>query len=145
MHETSFRVRYGDTDRMGVVYYGTYLDYFTVGRTEWMRDKEVPYREAFEERGLLLPVRRMSCRYLLPLHFDDALTVETWIADLRPTRLVFCYRVLAPTGALAAEGDTEHAFWDERKQAPVNLAKHRPELWALLQAAADVFGADKRD
>lgn len=138
MQRTAFRVRYGDTDRMGVVYYGTYADYFTVGRTEWMRDRKVPYREAFEEGGVVLPVRRMACRYLAPLHFDDPLIVETWVGGLRPSRLTFCYRVLGPQGTLAAEGETEHVFWHEAKQAPVNLAKHRPELWTRLQAAAEV-------
>ncbi|MHB1981423.1 MAG: acyl-CoA thioesterase [Sulfobacillus sp.] len=142
MHRTAFRVRYGDTDRMGVVYYGTYADYFTVGRTEWMRDCKVPYREAFEEQALVMPVRRMSCRYLAPLHFDDALTVETSVSDLRPSRLTFSYRVLGPQGTLCAEGETEHAFWDETRKAPVNLAKHRPELWRLLQEAADGLSTD---
>ena len=136
MHETTFRVRYGDTDRMGVVYYGTYLDYFTVGRTEWMRHHQVPYRQAFEERGLLLPVHRVECRYLAPLLFDDLITVETVIAELSRTRLRFGYRILGPDGQLRADGMTEHAFWDELHKAPVNLAKHRPDLWQLLQGLA---------
>lgn len=120
---------------MGVVYYGTYLDYFTVGRTEWMRQHELPYRQAFEEQGLVMPVHRVECRYLAPLLFDDLISVETAIDDLRRTRLCFGYRILGPDEHLRAEGLTEHAFWDQRQRAPVNLAKHRPDLWRMLEAA----------
>lgn len=136
MNETTFRVRYGETDRMGVVYHTAYIDWFAIGRTEWLRDKGMSYRGAFEEEGLYLPVIRVECTYKNSVTYDDPVTVRTTVDSFSPTRIRFHYRITGPAAILAAEGITEHAFLDGSAGKPVNLQKARPELWQALQAIA---------
>ena len=80
VHKTNIRVLYGDTDAAGVVYYANYLRYFEKGRTEYMRDLVLSYRE-IEDLGLLLPVIECYSRYKAPAAYDDLLTIETSLAE----------------------------------------------------------------
>jgi acyl-CoA thioester hydrolase len=108
IHEQSVRVRYEETDRMGVVYYSNYFVYFEVGRTELMRSLGVAYR-SLEDEGIHLPVSEASCRYLGSLHYDDLALVETWISGLGKARITFDYRISRLEGdrrAKVAEGST---------------------------------------
>lgn len=131
--ETPLRVRYAETDQMGVAYYANYLTWFEVGRTEWIR-AVVPYRE-IEARGLLLPVLEARCRYLAPARYDDALVVRTALTRWGPVRLAFAYEIRRADNAQPiAEGETEHV-WVDRSFHPVNLKKHSPDLYRLLSAA----------
>ena len=75
-HTTSIRVRYVDTDKMGVVYHGVYLSYFEVARTEMLRAAGIPYSR-LEETGILMPVLEASARYLQPARYDDVLDLST--------------------------------------------------------------------
>lgn len=131
--ETSLRVRYAETDQMGVAYYANYLTWFEIGRTEWIR-AVVPYRE-IEARGLLLPVLQARCRYLAPARYDDELIVRTALTRWGPVRLTFVYEIRhADHPQPIAEGETVHA-WVDRAFRPVNLKKHSPDLYRLLSAA----------
>ncbi len=121
------RVIYGDTDNMGVVYYGQYLRFFEVGRNEYMRARGLPYREV-ERRGLILPVTEARCRYLRPARYDDLVTVETWVERARGARVVFGYRLRNEGGDLLAEGHTEHGSVN-RDGRPVRLS---PDLIEAL-------------
>lgn len=106
---TRLRVRYADTDQMGVVYYANYLIWFEVARTEWLRDAGWTYRE-MEAGGVALPVIEAGCAYRQPARYDDEIEIETTAARLTPARLRFDYRVLRPAdAALVAEGHTVHA------------------------------------
>ena len=89
----SLRVRYEETDQMGVVYHGNYLKYFEVGRTEMMRHFGFPYSE-LEKKGVLLTVVEAQCRYLAGARYDDLLRVETCAKIISPVRLRFDYRVV---------------------------------------------------
>ncbi len=109
MHRFAFRVRYADTDQMGVAYYSNYLVWFEVGRTEWLRARGTAYRD-LEARGLFLPVVEACCRYFLPSRYDDVLHVATRVAKLGRSLVRFEYRVLRDDGRLAARGHTEHCF-----------------------------------
>lgn len=131
-NRTTFRVRYGETDRMGIVYHTAYIDYFAAGRTEWLREAGLPYRTAFEEKGLYLPVRNVACRYRSSVTYDDIVTVVTTLDLLAPTRLRFAYRITAEDGRTAAEGITEHAFLDGATARPVNIERVHPTLWTHL-------------
>ena len=81
MHRFQFRVRYGDTDQMGMAYYGNYLRWFEIGRAEMMRSLGMSYR-AVEEAGIRLPVLEARCRYLKPARYDDLVAIETGVARL---------------------------------------------------------------
>jgi acyl-CoA thioester hydrolase len=104
---SSLRVRFCDTDLMGVVHHANYLAYFEMGRVEWLRRRGVIYTD-WTVRGLFLPVVEASVRYRAPARFDDELVVEASLVELRAASLRFEYR-LARQGSLLAEGMTRLA------------------------------------
>ncbi|MEE8385342.1 MAG: thioesterase family protein [Dehalococcoidia bacterium] len=106
------RVRYQETDRMGVVYHANFLVWFEVGRIEFLRALGNSYRE-MEEEGVYFPVLEVSCKYRQPARFDDRLQVRTRAERIRWARLRFHYEVLrVADGTLLAEGSTTHAATD---------------------------------
>lgn len=111
MVRTEIRVIYGDTDQMGVVYYANYLRYFEAGRNEFIRARGLRYRD-FEERfGLRLPVTEATVRYQSPARYDDLVTVETSIGEVRRASARFEYRILRGEEVVAT-GHTVHACVD---------------------------------
>ncbi len=106
--EVTYRVIYGDTDTGGVMYYGNYLRLFEIGRTELLRAHGLTYREIEESEGLILPVVEAHVRYKAPAHYDDLLTVETRLAEVKPHRVRFDYEIKRE-GRLLAQGYTVHA------------------------------------
>ncbi len=107
-----YRVIYGDTDQMGVVYYANYLRWFEMGRTELLRQLGSPY-SAVEARGLFFPVTEVSGRYLKSARFDDEIAVETTLRELGRATIVFHYTILhSRDGSLLVEGWTRHACVD---------------------------------
>ena len=125
-HRVTVRVRYGETDQMGVVYHPNYLLYFETGRTELMRASGVAYSE-LEKSGVFLVVTQASCRYRAAARYDQELTVLTRVDEVRKATVTFSYRVLGPGGGLLAEGSTELASVDRDKN-PVRLPKEVSEL-----------------
>ena len=107
-HETKIRVRYKDTDRMGVVYYGNYLTYFEIGRAELMRDLGFPY-SAFESDGYSLVVTEANAKYHSNVGYDTLVTVRTKISDLRLVRVSFKYEIVDEQYGLLVSGYTVHA------------------------------------
>jgi acyl-CoA thioester hydrolase len=108
------RVRYAETDKMGVVYYANYLIWFEVGRTDWLRDTGWTYR-AMEEDGLQLPVIEAHCEYRLGARYDDELEIRTRARKLSPVRLQFDYDILRRAdGVVLATGHTVHATIDRQ-------------------------------
>ena len=106
---TTVRVRYAETDRMGVVYYANYLVWFEVARADLLRSLGWTYRE-MEETGVMLPVIEAHCEYKRPAQYDDEVTIETTGAILSPVRIEFQYRVtVAGQTEAAAIGRTMHA------------------------------------
>ncbi len=102
------RVRYAETDRMGVVYHSNYLVWFEVGRTELCRSLGFPYR-AWEAEGVFLPCVEAHCRYKHPARYDDEVAILTGVKELTPHTVTFGYRV-EREGRLLAEGWTKHGF-----------------------------------
>ena len=105
LHE--IRVIFGDTDQMGVVYYANYLRYFESARAAYWRDLGRSYRD-LEAWGVALPVVEAHCNYRRPAHYEDLLTVDVGISEVRGASLRFVYRVLRGT-ELIADGYTRHA------------------------------------
>lgn len=109
-NRTTYRVRYGDTDRMGYAYYANYLRWFEIGRSELFRDLGMTYRE-IEEKGILLPVAEAYCKYLAPAHYDDAIIIETTVDTAVKASMKFDYRVSNEDGTkVVAKGYTKHPF-----------------------------------
>ena len=90
--QAQFRVIYGDTDAMGFAYYGNYLKWFEIGRSEWFRDTGTSYFE-LEKTGLFLPVVEAYCSYLKPAFYDDVLTIKSTFRFAGPARLRFDYEI----------------------------------------------------
>jgi len=115
---TDIRVRYQETDNMGVVYYANYLVWFEVARTEYLRSMGLVYKK-LEEKGIYLMVASVSCKYKSPAKYDDTVTVETWIEDVKNTSLRFVYK-LSVGERVIATGDSVHVFTDKNKK-PVRI------------------------
>ncbi|HAN19856.1 MAG: thioesterase [Bacteroidetes bacterium GWC2_33_15] len=124
--ETKIRVRYGETDKMGYVYYGVYPLYFEVGRTELMREFNFPYSK-IEEMGIMLPVLSLDIKYFKPAKYDDLLTVKTVLKELPLARITFYYQIFNQNNELLNEGTTTLVFVDEKtrrpRKAPEDLLK----------------------
>ena len=122
---TPARVRYAETDQMGVVYYANYLVWFEIGRVELLRSLGLAYAQMESDHGLILPVIEARCRYRSPARYDDQILIETRPAFLRGSVLKFAYRILrkAPEGEehkVLAEGETVHVVCDEKfKRKPL--------------------------
>jgi acyl-CoA thioester hydrolase len=109
------RVRYSETDAMGIVYHGNYIVWFEIGRTEFCRAVGLPYRQ-MEERGILILVTAVECRFRGAARYDDAITVRTRMGEVGSRGLSFFYEIFrADDGALLAEGSTRHLFADSSR------------------------------
>lgn len=105
--ETKLRVRYAETDAMGIVHHSSYVVWFEAGRSDWMRLTGRGYAD-FERDGYFLPVTELTARYLAPLRYDDVATVRTWIGELRSRQVRFAYEVRDEAGRLCATGGSAH-------------------------------------
>src|SRR5262249_35460474 len=107
VHQTRLRVRYAETDQMGVVYYANYLVWMEIGRTDFCRACGVNYRDLERDEQAFLTVAAANCRYLVPAHYDDEILVETELSRIRVRLVEFTYRI--KSGAtLLAQGRTIH-------------------------------------
>ena len=145
-NEHSFRVRYAETDRMGIVYHSNYYVWFDIGRTEFIRSIGLNYSE-LEENGLLLPVLETHCIYKKAARYDDVVTVKTILNELKGVRIMFKYEIYRKdqqnitqkiTGTnegkeLLAYGSTVQAFVDKNLK-PVNIKKAFPDVFERLMA-----------
>jgi acyl-CoA thioester hydrolase len=102
--EIQIRVRYAETDRMGLLHHANYLVYFEQARTELLRARQASYKE-MEDQGFFLVVVKVEVKYKLPAHYDDVLTIRTTVTRTTPIRIEHKYEVLRD-GALLAEGNT---------------------------------------
>jgi acyl-CoA thioester hydrolase len=115
--ETKVRVRYGETDQMGFVYYGNYALYYEVGRADAMRQLGMTYRE-MEEMGVVMPITYMTSKYIRPAHYDNLLTVKTIIREIPVSRMHFFYEIYNEEGTLLNLGETILAFIKKENGRP---------------------------
>lgn len=112
-HETLLRVRYSETDKMGIVYYANYLIWFEIGRAEYCRVRGFSYKDMEENDDAFLVVAESYCRYKAPAYYDDELIIRTHITELRRRSLRFGYEIIrASDGQIIAEGETGHVVTD---------------------------------
>jgi acyl-CoA thioester hydrolase len=116
--ETKIRVRYGETDQMGYVYYGNYPLYYEVARTDMIRKLGWPYKK-IEENGIMLPVLSLNVKYIKPAYYDDELTIKTVIRKLPSARIEFEYEVYNEQNELINKGETTLVFVDMKTGRPI--------------------------
>ncbi len=124
--EIRLRVRYAETDQMGIVHHSNYLIWMEAGRVEYCRSTGLRYRDLEIEAGILLTVAEASCRYALPAMFDDEVLVRTWIVEAHPRLVRFAYEMLEQTtGRRLATGETKHVFCGTDKKPRKLPEKYR--------------------
>lgn len=126
-HETTVRVRYAETDQMGIVYHANYLVWMEVGRVEYFRAAGIRYRDMEAHDGILLAVVEANCRYIAPALYDDEVIVQTSIGEASPRMVRIEYKMRnSETSRKLAEGYTRHIFLS-REMRPTRLPeKFRP-------------------
>ena len=134
--ETRVRVRYAETDQMGVAYHANYVVWMEVGRVELCRARGVSYREMEENDGVLLTVAEVQCRYSYAARYDDEVIVETAVNSAHTRMVVFGYRMLrAGDRKLLATGETKHVFCD-RTLRPARLPSKYWPLFGISKPGA---------
>lgn len=108
--ESRVKVRYAETDQMGVAYYANYFVWFEVGRSQYCNDCGFSYRDMERESGLFLIVAEASCRYKNPARYEDELIIKTTITELTRRTLRFSYKIARTDGAAVATGETLHVL-----------------------------------
>lgn len=126
VNETRLRVRYVETDQMGVVYHSNFLIWFEVGRVEFLRQLGFTYRDMEREDGCYIAVVDARCRYKAPARYDDEILVRTFFKNLRASLIHFGYEIFRePDMTLLAEGETTHIVTDAELQRRELPAKYR--------------------
>ena len=118
-HSTKLRVRYGETDQMGYMYYGNYAEFYEVGRVEMLRSLGLTY-SGMEESGIKMPVLELNCKYLKPALYDEEITIKVIMDKMPGIRIHFRYELSNPKGELINTGETLLVF--------INMKTNRPCL-----------------
>ena len=116
-HNIQLRVRYGETDQMGYVYYGNYAQYYEMGRVEWLRNLGTSYKR-MEESGIMLPVINLNINYIKPAKYDDLLTLKTTLIKKPSVRIEFDFELSNEKGELLNKAYTSLVFIDMKKNKP---------------------------
>jgi acyl-CoA thioester hydrolase len=136
--QTRIRVRYAETDQMGIVYYANYLVWFEIGRVELLRSLGLAYSQLEKDHQCILPVVEATCRYKSPARYDDRVVIETRPSLLRGSVIKFAYRILrepAEAGQerkLLAEGETVHVVCDDQLNKKPLPPEHEAALRAMM-------------
>ncbi|WP_405414325.1 acyl-CoA thioesterase [Maribacter sp. Asnod1-A12] len=116
-NQISFRIRYSETDQMGVVYHGNYAQYLELARVEWLRALGISYK-SMEEGGIMLPVISLSIKYLKSALYDDLITVKVILNEKPAVRIEFDYEITNEAGELLATANTVLVFMDMERKRP---------------------------
>jgi acyl-CoA thioester hydrolase len=128
-HESRVRVRYAETDQMGVVYYGNYATYYEVARVEALRALGISYKE-IEASGVMLPVLEYKIKYIRPAKYDELLSIKVSLAKMPDTRITFTYEMFNEAGLLLNVGETTLVFVDMAKNKPCQVPPAIEEVFA---------------
>lgn len=121
--EIQIRVRYGETDQMGVVYHGNYALYLEMGRIEWLRKRGVFYK-IMEENGIMLPVISMTLNYKRPAHYDDLINVKTQLKNRPSAKIEFEYEITNEKGEILTTATVVLVFIDMKTNRPIRAPKY---------------------
>lgn len=127
------RTRYGETDQMGVVYYGNYPQYLELGRVEWLRSLGISYQE-MEEVGVMLPVVSLQINYKKPALYDELITIRTLLKKIPSTKIEFDYQVINSKKEVISTANTVLVFVDRQTWKPIRCPK---EILQIIEEAFD--------
>jgi len=131
VNQTKIKVRYVETDQMGIAHHSNYFPWFEVGRSEFVNELGMAYSE-MERKGVFLPLIECGCRFKVPAKYEDEIIIKTYIEQFEPVKIRFKYEVIRESDfKLLAEGFTLHAFVDETFK-PIILKKKNSEVWNIL-------------
>ncbi len=116
------RIRYGETDQMGYVYYGRYAEFYEIGRTEMIRKLGMTYRD-LESRGIMMPVVKMVCNYFRPIAYDELITIRTNLKTLPTAKISFYHEIFNEAGELINTGEVHLVFTDAVSRKPIRPPK----------------------
>ena len=120
---TNIRVRYGETDQMGVVYHGNYATFFEVARTEWLRNVGVSYKD-LENRGIILPVISLSFNFIKPAKYDDILIISVFLKKNPLVKIEFDYEIVNQNKEKISTGNSVLAFMDRKTNKPTKCPNY---------------------
>lgn len=130
-HSIKIKVRYCETDQMGLVHHGSYINYFEEARISWISNLGLSYSE-MEKSGIILPVSKLNVSYLKPAYFDDELDIEVSLAALPTSKLIFEY-IIKNKHITVVEGRTVLAFLNKESKRPVRCPNY------MLEKVSDLF------
>ena len=116
-HETKIRIRYGETDQMGVVHHGNYPSFLEMGRIEWLRSLGISYKQ-MELDGIMLPVISLTLNYKMSAYYDDVITVRTTLRKVPTVKIEFDYEIINENGEVLTTANTVLAFINMKTQRP---------------------------
>lgn len=136
INETTIKVRYVETDQMGVVHHSNYYAWFEVGRGEYILQSGLSYSE-IENQDVMLPLVESSCKYIEGAKYEDIIIIQTWISEITPVKVIFNYAVVRNRdNKIIAKGSTTHAFVNKSFRI-VNMKKKNFEIWSRLLKLKD--------
>ncbi len=145
-HETEVRVRYAETDKMGIDHHSNYLVWFELGRSEFCRARGFSYKEMEEKHNALIVVAESYCRYKSPAFYEDVLVVRTSVGEVRSRSVRFVYEIYRPLDqTLLAEGETLHLVTDENKKVRSMPEGYKEKLLAeeISEQTEETFPDDQ--
>lgn len=132
VHRFQKRVRYGETDQMGYLYYGHYAQYYEIGRVEMLRSLGITYKDLEEKYGTFMPVLHLECRYVRPARYDELLTIETTLRKLPKKDIVFYIEIKNEEGKIVNGGRVRLCFLDRKTSKVTSVPKILLEVLAPL-------------
>lgn len=131
---TKIKVRYAETDKMGIVYHSNYYIYFEVAREDFIREAQIEYRN-MEELGIMMPIVETRCKYHEAATYADDLLIMTSLKQLSPIKVVLQYEVIREKdNKTIANGETTQTFVDSKEFKIINLKKKYPVIWEKLSS-----------
>ncbi len=143
-HETEIRVRYAETDKMGIVHHSNYLIWFEAGRSDLCRAKGFSYKDMEENDNALMVVAESYVRYKSPAYYEDILSIRVRVAEIRSRSIRFIYEIFRPSDKmLIAEGETLHLVTDQDKKVRHIPSAYRDRLLGDEGVLAEAFPANQ--
>lgn len=143
-HETEIRVRYAETDKMGIVHHSNYLIWFEAGRSDLCRARGFSYKEMEEQDNALMVVAESYVRYKSPAFYEDVLIIRTQVAEVRSRSIRFIYEIYRESDeALLAEGETLHLVTDENKKVKLIPDVYKERLMLGTPEPVEAFPANQ--
>lgn len=129
---TDIKVRYAETDQMGIVHHSVYAIWFEAARTDFLNQQAMTYSDV-EKAGFYLPVAELNCKFKRPAHYEDIVTIAAKVTKMTAVKLVFEYEIRnKKTNELLVTGSTTHA-WTDKTPKLVNIQKAAPEIYNMLE------------